>query len=441
MDRWDVPGAAIGVWHEGETHFLGLGVTNIEFPQPVDPETLFQIGSTTKTFTGTIAMQLVEEGVLDLDAPVRSYLPAFRLQDEAAAEAVRIGHLVTHLGGWRGDYFDDTGRGNNALSRGVRRMRRHVAQLTPVGSLWHYNNAGFHVLGRVIEVLCKKPYEQVVSERILTPLGLSKSFFFAEDIITHKTALGHIPSADRLKVARPWGLPRLINAAGGLTSNVIDQIRYARFHLGHDLGPEARKVLARRAIKAMQRPRHKIGGSPAAVGVTWMLDSIERTRTVRHGGSINGQMSAFMFVPKHDFAITVLTNSSGGTQLNNVVTEWALEKLLGLSRPKPQRSRLRPADVARYAGTYELQNGLIRIAPNGRHLMVHLEFDKKARKEDPSLADIPERVRIMLTQRDRFIVLDEPWTNFKGDFVRDETGEVAWFRVMGRIHRRLSDDV
>ena len=190
----------------------------------------------------------------------------------------------------------------------------------------------------------------------------------------------------------------------------------------------------------MQRPRHTIRDGEG-VGVTWMLDSIGRTRIVRHGGSINGQMAALVLVPQRDFAITVLTNSSNGTLLNNFVTAWALDRFVGLSRPEPGTRDLKPAEVAKYAGTYELDNGFIRIVPDGKHLVVNLEFDEKARREDPSLADIPEKVRIMFTQRDRFVILDEPWTNFRGDFITNEQGAVAWFRVLGRIHRRIGNDV
>src|SRR5687768_12400291 len=108
MERLHVPGVAVGVQHEGKEHTAGFGVTNVDHPVPVDADTLFQIGSTTKTVTGTVAMQLVESGMLDLDAPVRTYLPDLRLSNEAVAGAVTMRHLFTHTAGWVGDYFEDT---------------------------------------------------------------------------------------------------------------------------------------------------------------------------------------------------------------------------------------------------------------------------------------------------------------------------------------------
>src|SRR5205809_1112151 len=102
MKRFSVPGVAIGIIHDGEEHTLAAGVTSVEFPLDVDPQTLFQIGSTTKTYTGTALMLLVEEGKVDLDAPVHRYLPSFRLPDADAAAAVTVRHLVTHTGGFLG---------------------------------------------------------------------------------------------------------------------------------------------------------------------------------------------------------------------------------------------------------------------------------------------------------------------------------------------------
>ena len=134
MERLHVPGVALGVLHEGREQTAGLGVTNVDHPLPVDADTLFQIGSITKTFTGTVAMMLVEQGKLDLDAPLRTYLPKLRLQDEEAATRVTMRHLLQHTRGWVGDYFDDTGPGEDALRRMVTRMAK-LPQLTPLGEV------------------------------------------------------------------------------------------------------------------------------------------------------------------------------------------------------------------------------------------------------------------------------------------------------------------
>src|SRR4051794_32398498 len=206
------PGVAIGMLHEGEEHVCGYGVTSVENPLPVDGDTLFQIGSITKTFTGTAAMILVERGLLDLDAPLRTYLPELKLADEDVAARVTMRHLLTHTGGWVGDYFDDLGMGDDALARMVERLVR-LPQETPLGEMWAYNNAGFYIAGRVIEVVTDQPFERALHELVLQPLGLERSFFFADDVLTHRFAAGHDREGN---VARPWAIGRAAAAAGGI---------------------------------------------------------------------------------------------------------------------------------------------------------------------------------------------------------------------------------
>src|SRR5438876_11761415 len=99
MSRYHVPGVAIGILHDGDEDIAAYGVTNLENPLPVDADTLFQIASVTKTITATVIMRLVEQGKIDLDAPVRTYIPSFRLRDAHAASRATVKHLVTHTGG------------------------------------------------------------------------------------------------------------------------------------------------------------------------------------------------------------------------------------------------------------------------------------------------------------------------------------------------------
>src|SRR5205814_5565250 len=141
------------------------------------------------TFTATAIVRLVEQGKLDLDAPIRRYLPAFKLRNAEAGRKASIRHLLTHTGGWLGDHFEDTGRGDDALEKVVAKLAK-VKQLTPLGEVWSYNNAGFYIAGRVIERVTKKPFEAALKELILDPLGLTHSFFFAEDVLPKRVVAG-----------------------------------------------------------------------------------------------------------------------------------------------------------------------------------------------------------------------------------------------------------
>ena len=161
MRELNVPGVAVGVWYQGQEMSAALGVTSIENPLPVTAGTLFQIGSITKTMLATSLMRLVEQGQVELDRPVRAYLPGLRLADEATAARLTLRHLLTHTGGWAGDYFNDFGWGDDALEKMAASLER-LPQLTPLGTCWHYNNAGFAIAGRVIEVVSGQTFEKAV---------------------------------------------------------------------------------------------------------------------------------------------------------------------------------------------------------------------------------------------------------------------------------------
>lgn len=117
-----VPGVALGVLAEGRRFTRGFGVTSVDNPLTVTDERLFQIGSISKTFPGTLVMQLVERGQLDLEAPVRRYLPDFAVHDAEASARLKLRDLLTHVAGFEGDLFLDTGDGDDALGRYVREI-------------------------------------------------------------------------------------------------------------------------------------------------------------------------------------------------------------------------------------------------------------------------------------------------------------------------------
>jgi len=214
MERHRVPGVAIGLYDGEEEYVEGFGVTSVENPLRITPETLFQIGSTTKTLTGTAIMVLVERGVLDLDEPVRTYLPDLRLSDEEVAREVTTRHLLTHVGGWVGDVFESTGDGDDALERSVKRIA-DTQQLTPLGEVFSYNNSAFYLAGRVVEVLSGKTFEAAARELVLDPLGMDESFFFPAEVMTRRFAVGHLVKNGEPTISRPWALPRNFAPAGG----------------------------------------------------------------------------------------------------------------------------------------------------------------------------------------------------------------------------------
>ena len=170
MREHGIPGVAMGMIYREPRYIKGYGVTNVDYPVPVDGDTLFRIGSTTKTFTGTVAMRLVDQGKLDLDARVREYLPEFATSQPSVARRVTVRQLLNHSAGWLGEYYADKGPGDDALARYVEGIER-LPQQTPLGEAFAYNNAAIVLAGRVIEAVTGSTYEEVVRELVLDPIG------------------------------------------------------------------------------------------------------------------------------------------------------------------------------------------------------------------------------------------------------------------------------
>lgn len=343
-------------------------------------------------------------------------------------------HLFTHTGGWLGDYFDDTGWGDDALDRMVARMV-DLPQLTPLGALWTYSNSGFYLAGRVIEVVTGRPYEAVVQERVFDPLGMQMSFFFAGDMITHRVAAGHGLRDETVTVLRPWPLPRAAHPAGGITSTARDQLRYARFHLGDGSAPDGPHLLTPESMARMQTPLVR-ADTRGWMGLTWFVADRGETGLLAHGGGTLGQMSAFLFAPAHDFALTILTNAERGLNLHRDVTTWAVRHFLGVDDPDPAPQALPDAQLAPYAGRYtSVLQDLELTMQDGMLILQDVPKGGFPLQDSPPRPASPP-TRLAFYDPDLVLALDQPYKDQRGEFLRDANGTLIWLRISGRLHRR-----
>jgi CubicO group peptidase (beta-lactamase class C family) len=442
MHAYGIPGVAVGVLHRGKVYIKGYGVTNVDYPGPVDGDTVFRIASTTKTFTGTTVMRLIDRGELDLDARVRSYLPDFATADETAAAQVTVRQLLNHSAGWLGDFFQDTGPGDDALARYVAGMTR-LPQLTSPGSVFAYNNAALCLAGRVIEVVTGSTYEAAVRKLLLDPLGLAHSRFFSDEIVGFNVAAAHKLVKDKPVVDTSfWQLPRSNAPTGGLISSARDQLRYARFHLGDGRAPNGARLLTRRSL-AQMRSHPGPGGTLIVeldgMGVTWMLrPSAQGLQIVQHGGTGPGQCSGFIMVPRRGFALTLLTNSDGGGRLRNELftDDWALRRFARVSNLPAEPHALGRREIAQYEGGYVAQ----QINERGalEDTLVELRGRKGQLHGTLTTSGTTEHLGLAFYRKDHVLDLDRAGRPIgtRANFVRGADGKVTWWRNHGRLFRR-----
>jgi CubicO group peptidase (beta-lactamase class C family) len=432
MKATGTPGVAVGVMHRGRAYAQGFGLTNIEAPADVDTETLFQIGSTGKTFTAAAVMRLVDRGDLDLDAPIRRYVKNLKFRDEDVTRRVTLRHLLTHTGGWAGDFFEDEGRGDDALDRYIGRLKE-VPQLTPLGETWHYNNAGFTLAGHILAKATDMPYEQAIMELLLDPLGMTNSVYYLEDALVRRVAVGHIADGKKqTRIARWWGM-RALAPAGGMVSDVIDQLRWAWFNLGDGRAPDGKRLLKKSTMRQMQRPQAEAGNLADHVGYSWLLEDVDGVRLVSHGGTTVGQLSAFSMVPEMDLAVTSMTNSTSGRSINRSVVGWVLKNYAGVERTPPVPGPATEEDLLRYEGSYvdAFQRIEISLEATARRLEARI-----APLDSGATGPLPKPFRIALVDEDRAVQTTGELKGLRIEFLRDKGNRVAWMRFGGRLYRR-----
>ncbi len=433
MTEHAVPGVAIGILDEGRVTTRAFGITNVDHPLPVTDDTLFQIGSISKTFTGTAMMRLVEQGKVELTAPLRRYLPEFRVKDADASARATIQDTLTHMGGWEGDFFADPSSGDDALQRQVEGMAT-LDQTAKPGEMWGYNNAGFYAAGRVIEVITGQPFEKALKASVLDPLGLETAYFFPADVMIRRFVVGHAGAKPR--VIGPWPVPRAANAAGGITTNVATMLKYAAFHMGDGTSATGERVLSAATLQRMRTTAAPKAGSDLSMGLTWHLGKAGNLEFAEHGGGTNGQISHLRLIPSRRFALAIVTNSGAGSNLNAVVLRAVMEAYFGVPTVLPERITVASGDLAEFAGTYRRQFADVVITADGDAL----KFE--ARPKMPGLdgrvppAGPPQRLGFYA--KDKLLRLDGPGKGQPaGEFVRGADGKVAWLR-MSRILRRVN---
>jgi CubicO group peptidase (beta-lactamase class C family) len=428
MTEHQVPGVAVGILHDA-FHAEGFGTTNVEHGLPVTTDTLFQIGSTTKTVCATVVMQLKEAGKLELDAPVRSYLPDLELTDEHVAARVTLRHCLQHTGGWAGDYFLNTGEGDDALEKYVAGVK-NLPQLTPLGEIWHYNNAGFGILGRIVEVVTGKRFEDVATELVLKPLEMTKTNFYPWEAMLERFAVGHHLDAEKVvRVSRPWALARNTSSIGRLNSSVVDQLKYARFHLS-----DGGALLSEASMLEMQTPTVRAANGDG-FGLSWFIRETTGTRVVRHGGATVGQISAFWFVPSRGFACTILTNCENGGLLNLALSNFVRKEYLGLEEPQVKGIPFTP-DLEPLLGDYREDNfgTVLHLKQEGDDLIFRVTLgDYSSITEVIEPTPLPARFEFVAS--DTVKVLEGDSKDARMEFLRDASGG-HWLRASGRVYRR-----
>ncbi len=391
IEDWNAPGMAVAIVKDGTLIFgEGFGYRNIENKMPVTPQSIFAIASCSKAFTTTAIAMLVQDGLIEWDAPVRNYLPEFRMSDPYINEYITVRDLVTHRSGL--PRHDRVWLGTPFTREELVEKIQHLEFSRGFRETYQYNNLLYVTAGRVIEAVTGSTWESFVSHRILRPLGMTATNFSVTDMqLADDFAHAYTIGGNRLTLA-PFRNVDALGPAGSINSNISDMARWIQFNLDGGivmldtlLSPEhMAQVHSPWVVATRDSDDEEL--SFVNYGLGWRIGAYRGHQIIYHAGAIGAYRAYVMLLPDQNIGIVSLTNYNRA-QVNRVVTYNAIDRLLELDQINWNRRlkermtapreyqchdspRLTHAPDA-YAGTYEHPAyGEIEINANGNRLRV-----------------------------------------------------------------------
>jgi D-alanyl-D-alanine carboxypeptidase len=413
MREANTPGLALAVTSRDRLlHVATFGFSNLHAKRSLTPDTLFEIGSISKSFTSVALLQLRAEGRFDPHAPITKYLPWFKVKSSFAP--ITGHHLMTHTSGLPRDRDDVPSSRYQAYA-----VRQREAGYLP-GVRYAYSNVGYQVLGYALESIANKPYTEVINERILRPLGMSASAAQFTHAMRLKLAVGY----QRLYDDRPTHSAHPLVPAtwleyaagdGSIVSTPADMAAYARMLLNRGAGPHGSRILLEDGFKALTQ-RGITSAEKTWYGYGMITSERDGRTLLSHSGGMVGYASMLVADPEAGVAAVVLVNGPGNA---GSVAHFAVKVARAALRGEPVPDLPEPTDPAiitdggDYAGTY---------ASGSRTLEL---------KSDPPLLGVPTERGLMLLEqrgRDTFYLNDAAWDRFLLRFER------AHDRVIGFSH-------
>jgi CubicO group peptidase (beta-lactamase class C family) len=332
---WNVPGLAVAVVVDGNPVFLrGFGMRDRERKLPVTSDTLFSIASATKAFTTFAMAQLVDEGTLNWELPVRSYIPWFQMHDPVLSERLTALDLVTHRSGLpRHDaLWYNTSRSRTDLVHQL----RHLELSAGLRQRFQYNNLMFVTAGYLIEVLGGKSWERAIAERIFAPLKMKRAQF---SVAASQRDRDHAEAYREEKDGAIRHIPQrnvdAIGPAGSINASIGDLVPWLQVHLG-DGTVEGRRLIAATSLRMLHTSQMTLPTAeaddevlPIGYAPGWFVDSYRGVTRVHHGGNLDGMSAMVMLVPEHRLGIAILANLER-TRLRDVIPKIVIDRVLGL---------------------------------------------------------------------------------------------------------------
>ncbi|HUQ81211.1 MAG TPA: serine hydrolase [Gemmatimonadaceae bacterium] len=405
MKDWKVPGMAIAIVRNDSIVFAkGYGVRKLGDPTPIDPHTVFAIGSATKAFTAAAVAMMVDEGKMKWDAPVTTYLPGFQLYDTYAARELTVRDVLSHRSGLaRGDLmWYATTFGRDEVLRRVRYLKPSWSFRSNFG----YQNIMYLAAGQAAAAAAGRDYDTLIQERIFAPLGMRESYTSVRALAALPNVAQPFAVIDDVVSLVPYANIDNTAPAGSINSTALDVAQWIRLQLGAGMFA-GKQLISKASVAQMHSPQTVIKYEPPwslyfpeahlmTYGMGWFLNDYKGRLAVHHGGNIDGMSSLVAMLPEEHMGAVILTNMNGSLlptvmahrifddQLKLPPTDYSgemrlkidsLERLGKAAAAKAEASRVantRPSlPLDRYAGVYadSLYGNVTVRVENGKLLL------------------------------------------------------------------------
>jgi len=334
MERFEIPGLTLAVTRGEEVVYTGaFGVRSLDSGEPMRADYLFHMASVSKPFVATAVMQLVEQGRIDLDEPVVTYLPYFELADARYRE-ITVRQMLNHTSGMPDveDYeWDKPQYDEGAAERYVRSLKNEQMIAAP-GELWRYSNMAFDTMGDVIAKVSGSPFEIYVKENILDPLGMSESNFLQPETSEQLRTTGHVWRL-RPTVSEVYPYNRRHAPSSTLNSSVLEMTKWAFANLNRG-ELNGNRILSEESYEVLWNPSAQVA-EDYHVGLSWFLGSHRGTGTIGHSGGDTGYSSQFILLPEEDIGVIMACNYDRAPM--GSIRDGVLDILLGYEPTMPQQ--------------------------------------------------------------------------------------------------------
>jgi CubicO group peptidase (beta-lactamase class C family) len=389
IEKHSIPALSLAVWHSNTLNRAASGILNIETGVEATVDSLFQIGSISKVFTASLIMLLVDQGKVDLDRPVKRYLPNFHVADPQGTETITLRHLLSHTSGLVSDYsfrYEDADDGGNAIARYVDRCFLLPQVHKDIGKRFSYSNAAHVIAGRVVEVVSGVSWRQAVEDWIFKPLNMTQAVASPIEVLRFRAAMGHLLSGSAKNTtvtiaSRCYSQLGRAPSGSVMTMSASDLLKFAKAHWSGGMAESGARWMSQKSIAGMQEVQIDLP-APSMLwqtnwGVGWAITDCQGAHAYGHGGGTIGQQALLQIIPDAQFAFSLQLNGMrvGGAPVLQEVYSDMLFEICGVRPEKSKPAVDTPQDSTVFLGDYGGSGFNLAVTREGEQLLGRVEVE------------------------------------------------------------------